>query len=429
MNHKKRFFFLGKKSIHTLLGFVMAAAVIIPGLSGCLRDGGPSFQDGDLWVRQTAAADNASGRNVMWQSRREMKGASLDYRKTDGGEVMHADAESSFYTGSGGKEPVSYWIYTVRLRELVPDTAYEYRIRSGEETGPWHPMKTDGGGSFEVLVYPDSQFTDPGVWKNTAQQGFKQHPEAAFFVNMGDLVDNGQNIGQWKSWMDGAEGIIDRIPAAPVMGNHETYSLDWKGRRPDDYLALFALPDEKENQGLYYSFDWGDAHFAVLNTQSEELKNVRPHLMEEQTEWLRRDLAQTHKKWKIVMMHRDVLVYGTTKNPDQEPGFSQWGKEWMPVFDEGGADLVLTAHLHTYRRRGHILNFQRSERGPLYIVSGLAGDSRYPDLWLPHPLDEMTAPQPETDNYMTLSFQDQDLVISSWLPDGTRIDEYTLHKS
>ena len=140
-------------------------------------------------------------------------------------------------------------------------------------------------------------------------------------------------------------------------------------------------------------------------------------------------MAQTHKKWKIVMMHKDVLVYGTTKNPDQESGFSQWGKEWMPVFDEGGADLVLTAHLHTYRRRGHILNFQRSERGPLYIVSGLAGDSRYPDLWLPHPLDEITAPQPETDNYMTLSFQEQDLVISSWLPDGTRIDEYTLHKS
>lgn len=50
MNHKKRFSFLNKKSIHTLFGFVMAAAVIIPGLSGCLRDGGPSFQDGDLWV-------------------------------------------------------------------------------------------------------------------------------------------------------------------------------------------------------------------------------------------------------------------------------------------------------------------------------------------------------------------------------------------
>lgn len=430
MEQQRKSFF-SRKCIQILFrsAAVFLAAAVIPLFLGCLPDSfSSSLDDSGLWVRQVTASRNDTQRTVMWQSRSAMPQASLDYRRADDSQVMHEAADSSLYTGSGGEEAVSYWIYTVRLQGLVPGSDYEYRIRQGDRTGPWHTMKTDGGGSFDMLVYPDFQFTDPGVWKNTAQQGFRQHGEAAFFVNMGDLVDNGQNVRMWQSWMDGVKGMIDRIPEAPVMGNHETYSLDWKEKWPDDYLALFALPQEEQHEGLYYSFDWGDAHFAVLNSQTEELKSFRPDLMKEQTEWLRKDLAQTKKKWKIVMMHKDVLQYSTTKDPGRAPGFSQWGREWMPVFDEAGVDLVLTAHLHTYRRRGHILNFQRSTAGPLYIVTGVAGDSRYPDLWLPHPLDEMTAPQPETDNYMTLSFRDNELVIASWLPDGTKIDEYTLQK-
>ena len=100
----------------------------------------------------------------------------------------------------------------------------------------------------------------------------------------------------------------------------------------------------------------------------------------------------------------------------------------MPLFDEYGIDVVLTAHLHTYRNRGNIYNFERDKRGPLYILTGVAGNVRYPDLWANHPLDVMIAPQPETDNYMTLEATGNTLRLAAFLPDGKQIDKVEIKK-
>lgn len=53
----------------------------------------------------------------------------------------------------------------------------------------------------------------------------------------------------------------------------------------------------------------------------------------------------------------------------------------MPIFDKYDVDAVLTAHLHTYRRRALIRDFAQNEQGTLYILTGVAGNVRYPSLW------------------------------------------------
>ena len=100
----------------------------------------------------------------------------------------------------------------------------------------------------------------------------------------------------------------------------------------------------------------------------------------------------------------------------------------MPIFDKFHTDLVLTAHLHTYRNHGHIKNFEDSTDGPYYVLTGVAGDVRYPNLWLPHALDKKTAPQPETDNYLTLEADEMHLLLKCFLPDGSCIDTIELKK-
>ena len=95
----------------------------------------------------------------------------------------------------------------------------------------------------------------------------------------------------------------------------------------------------------------------------------------------------------------------------------------MPLFDQYGVDAVLSAHLHTYRDRGHIKNFQRDESGPLYLITGVAGNVQYPGLWKQHSLDEYIAPQPETDNYMSLEASEDSLTFRSFLPDGQLLEE------
>lgn len=100
----------------------------------------------------------------------------------------------------------------------------------------------------------------------------------------------------------------------------------------------------------------------------------------------------------------------------------------MPVFEEMGVDAVLSAHLHTYRNRGHIRNFQYDASGPLYILTGVAGNVRYPNLWINHALDEYVALQPETANYMTMQATENQLNFYCYLPDGTELDHEVLKK-
>ena len=94
--------------------------------------------------------------------------------------------------------------------------------------------------------------------------------------------------------------MIRRIPVAPLMGNHETYNRDWKVRMPEAYLHLFSLPGSAPGsyQNQFYSFDYGDVHFVVLNTQASELADWQPRLNEEQAAWFRQDMAKTTKNGK-----------------------------------------------------------------------------------------------------------------------------------
>ena len=58
----------------------------------------------------------------------------------------------------------------------------------------------------------------------------------------------------------------------------------------------------------------------------------------------------------------------------------------------------------------------------------MAGNVRYPGLWVDHALDQKVAPQPETDNYLTLKASRDTLAIGCYLPDGTELDAQTLQK-
>ena len=199
------------------------------------------------------------------------------------------------------------------------------------------------------------------------------------------------------------------------MGNHECYDLKWQTREPVSYAHYFPLP-------YYYSFDYGNVHFVCLNTCGRELGE---ELMTRQEVWLENDLASCKKKWKVVCMHRDVLQYSSNKFPNRE-GFSEEGIRFMPVFDRHQVNLVLTAHLHTYRNHGHIKNFQKSTDGPLYILTGIAGNCFYDNLWKEHPLDDSTAPQPDRGNYLSVDVTENMLTVNTYLADGTLLETMTI---
>ena len=345
------------------------------------------------YLRQIIARDNTTARTIMWQSAESQEHAQVVWRQT-GRERLHSlPAVTAPFSDDG----VSCYLHTARLTGLAPGQSYTYRIICGDAGSVWQPLSTDSGGSFKALIFPDSQCSDGYMtWRSLAQKAAARNRDADFFIQMGDLVDNGEDHNQWQDWFAALSGILERLPIAPIMGNHATYNLNWKCRLPVAWLHYFNVPDNDSTNfsRYYYSFNYGPVHFIVLNNLWEELNPLQPGLLTEEIPWLRADAAASRSKWNIVLMHKDVINYDAPDASDPLKGdIDPVGQRLMPVFDELGIDVVLTAHQHTYRRLGHIFAFQPADHGPFYIDTGVAGNVRY-NVPVNKRFDQKILPQP-----------------------------------
>jgi len=128
---------------------------------------------------------------------------------------------------------------------------------------------------------------------------------ADFAIQLGDLsADQDRrkkfltpeaSLAQFE-WTFNNVWTSDEIPLYNVMGNHEIGTAN-----KTDILALWPLP---ENSSVaYYSFDWGDFHFVVLDSMDYECANQRYadwtlwhfYIWEAQKNWLIQDLQNSHK--------------------------------------------------------------------------------------------------------------------------------------
>lgn len=422
----------------------LAIIGVIMTVLGCSGENGIGSDStvGIKYVRQIVAEDNRTTRTIMWQSEVRQE-YSVEYRLSSAAKndtkqkaasgsaktiLTQAATEVSFKEGKG-----DYIQYQAQLRDLKPSAAYEYRIITEKNKGTWHTLKTDGSGAFTALIFPDSQSSDYSGWQSLVRAAQKRHQAAELFINMGDLVDNGQDASQWRAWLGSVEPFSAELAFAPVIGNHDAYSLEWKMTPPKSYINLFALPENglRQYPRQFYSFDYGPVHFTVLDTNFPEVKEWQPKLLEEELVWLEQDLAKSKARWKIVLQHRDIFMYAFSKEsgrPQRETRLQDYSHQLMPLYEKYSVDAVLSAHLHTYRRRVPLRNFAPAEDGITYILTGVAGNVRYPKLWGDFAWDAGRAPQPETANYMTLEVDNNRLLFKAFLPDGKQFDEVEIKK-
>ncbi|UVI28269.1 purple acid phosphatase family protein [Paenibacillus spongiae] len=220
---------------------------------------------------------------------------------------------------------------------LAPGTGYMYRVGDGSSGGWSEPAafetEAEESGPFTFLNVTDSQGIteqDFELWGKTLEKAFEQFPEAEFIVHNGDLTEYPEDEEAWKSLFGKASSWIRSYPLMPVTGNHEEVDKD-----AERFVSHFLLPDNGSDSsiaGTTYSFDYGPVHFVVLNTESKA---------KDQAQWLRSDLEATDKEWIIAAIHRPA--YGGSSDKSVL-------KQWVPVFDEFGVDLVLQGHNHEYSR-------------------------------------------------------------------------------
>ncbi|EIW19562.1 MULTISPECIES: purple acid phosphatase family protein [Pelosinus] len=373
-------------------------------------------------IMHVVAADMKHEHTISWKTAKFGEPGNLEIRPKQSENIIKVNAEAvELPAYNGGKH---FGIYTAHITNLTAGTEYEYRISVGKRQSAWMEFKTEPEStSFKALIFGDSQSLDYKDWAKTAQTAWEKNGDAAFFVNMGDLVDNGQDEWQWNAWFNGGAKLFAAIPVVPVMGNHETYSLDWKMAKPDYYLSLFALPANglAGLERFAYSYDYGDVHFIVLNTQLNELQEWYPDLLEQQQRWLAKDLSKTQKKWKVVLMHRGIWTH-----PFNGP-LDVIGQTFVPVFDQYHVDLVFTGHVHSYARTKALKNGNPDPDGTIYISTGRSGD-RVWDKSPQKPMDELYYNPLDMPNYLVFEASHDALKVTAFKQNGEIIDQTELKK-
>lgn len=183
----------------------------------------------------------------------------------------------------------------------------------------------------------------------------ERHPDAAFYLLPGDLVDRGHSRDDWDSFLRNGEPELSRRPLLPAIGNHETL----KGQPPFLYRSFFQLPDNGPRQldrGHAYHIEYGDLLLVVLDP------NLDPNT---QTAWLDETLTRSRAAWKVISFHHPLYSSHPKRNNDHL--LSAWG----PVIDKHKVDMVLQGHDHAYLRTDPMRAGQKRspDDGTYYVVS------------------------------------------------------------
>lgn len=415
-----------KTVLHYLFFFILTVGILAVSLTGLISPG--------LMVAEATAAPSHITLTWMGDARTTQTITWKTDANTQDGQVQYCELMSGklgeMKTLAAQVERVdSNWggfnVHTATLTELKPGTHYIYRVGSAESwSEQYHfttaPVKTY---RYKFLVFGDSQSVNYDTWRTTLHRAYQANPDAAFFVNMGDLVDVGQEYGQWYAWFNAAHGVIENIPCMPLVGNHEAYTPGGGFSMPTLFTDQFKLPTNGPEglKGQVYSFDYGDVHFVMLDTQIGEEGRFVPGMLEKERMWLEDDLAATKQKWKLIFVHRALYNNKAQGNATIQAAFA-------PIIDKYHANIVFTAHDHVYAHTYPLYDGRAVDspsRGTIYVATGRSGTKTYSDSisqgwnnFFYNPLEEP--------NYLTVEVEGNLLTVKAFSQSGGIIDVWNV---
>lgn len=323
------------------------------------------------------------------------------------------------------------------LQDLEVGTRYQYRFGVGDaaarpaatDPGAWTEVRGTflaGGAEAEpVYVLGDLQVPDRDPASLDLIGGVldtlkEKKPGGGTAVQVGDLVDNG---GRGEQWTDVHEHFLSGLDLqlSPLVGNHETYGdpdYDVVGNEPGAiFRNVFNTPDNGAIGETNYSYDRGDIHFSVLNS------NVR---LEEQLKWLVEDVRASDATWHVVLGH--FSYYGGSHADDG--GMDVARDRVTRTLDQLGVDLYVGGHDHVYKRstieNGELaLTEDEKVGGTTFVTMGSSGPKFYDNqefAWDDVVFDE------DTQMGGVIEASESGLTMSTYTIDGREVDSFTVTK-
>jgi 3',5'-cyclic-AMP phosphodiesterase len=169
----------------------------------------------------------------------------------------------------------------------------------------------------------------PGVYEQVWREIDGEHPD--FVVNAGDSIQGGNDSTAASEWLALRQlWSCYRYPLYLTPGNHDIWSR-----------ASLAMYYKQTGQQRFYSFNYQNAHFTVLdNSDAPDLSATLP---DDQMQFLERDLEQNRDRDpKFVFFHKPLWLIPVKFQNSRFP-FHQLIKKF-------GVGYVVSGHGHQYVR-------------------------------------------------------------------------------
>ncbi len=226
-------------------------------------------------------------------------------------------------------------------------------------------VKPDFRVAFLTDTHVDHRHNSAEGFLKCLNHAINPQSPADFIITGGDLVYDVLEKGiedadsQHKIFFDVLNEI--KIPVCHTLGNHECFGVyEDSGVKVDHplygkkyYLDKFGL------EKTYYSFDYQNWHFVILDSIGIDGRNYKGWIDKEQLEWLDVDLATANKP-TVISMHIPLFTNfnewrSGIEKADHPKAVVGNCHEVVKVLEKYPVKLVLGGHLHineTYSFRG-----------------------------------------------------------------------------
>ena len=260
--------------------------------------------------------------------------------------------------------------HDVSLTDLVPGTRYYYSVGSsstvhaGDDADHWFDTAPAAGSAAPFTAWLIGDSGSLGVSGAGINQLIIRNQALAFMGGNPDIVIHAGDIaypwGTLTAFTENYFGVYADIlrnqVGWPTPGNHDETGVT--GSDPvtetGPYFEAFSPPTAGQSGGvasgteLYYSFDYGNAHFISLDSHFSSATAGSAMM-----QWLFEDLAATTQPWLIAFWHHPPYTKGTHDSDlfsDGQGRHQNMRENALSLLEAGGVDLVLTGHSHAYER-------------------------------------------------------------------------------
>ena len=349
-------------------------------------------------VTVTFTGDTQTTKGFTWYTSQDSKKSDLQIvEKTEATPDFSKAIEFKGTTTIPTNSPKEY-LHKAEATNLSSGKTYYFRVGDKKlnlwsDTGIFTTSNKDN--KFTFIDYADTQAKseDEAILSaETLKKAFETVKNAEFVVHNGDIVDTGMNEIQWNWLIGHSQKTLLNTTIAPIAGNHE--------EEKDAFIEHFNIkeaPGSDTTTGAYYSYDYENTHFIMLNT-NEDSKEFNNFSLE-QIEWLKKDALSAKKrglKWIIATIHKGPYTTSNHATDVDIMGPNGVRTKVATLFDDIGVDLVFQGHDHIYARTkvlkdgkseksnkvtemidGKKVEFEKNPNGTVYMIPSTGGPKVY----------------------------------------------------